>query len=88
MRLGAYPCRITPGTLMMKAYGAEEAGERHRHRYEFNNYFREAYTEHGGRRRQKRGGSDGENERLNTPHRKWPRGSHMNERKEHYNENQ
>ncbi len=47
MRLGAYPCRITPGTLMMKAYGAEEAGERHRHRYEFNNYFREAYTEHG-----------------------------------------
>ena len=47
MRLGAYPCRITPGTRMMKAYGAEEVRERHRHRYEFNNCFREAYTEHG-----------------------------------------
>ena len=32
---------------MMKAYGAEEVRERHRHRYEFNNCFREAYTEHG-----------------------------------------
>ncbi len=47
MRLGAYPCRITPETHMMKAYGAEEVRERHRHRYEFNNHFREAYAEHG-----------------------------------------
>ena len=41
MRLGAYPCRISPDTLMMKAYGKGLIEERHRHRYEFNNKFRE-----------------------------------------------
>ena len=47
MRLGAYPCRISPDTLMMKAYGKGLIEERHRHRYEFNNKFREVYMEHG-----------------------------------------
>ena len=40
MRLGAYPCAITPGTNMEKAYEQAEIRERHRHRYEFNNDFR------------------------------------------------
>ena len=47
MRLGGYPCVITPGTLMERCYGKELVIERHRHRYEFNNYFRDAYTEAG-----------------------------------------
>ncbi len=42
LRLGAYPCRIAPGTQMARCYGAELIYERHRHRYEFNNEFREA----------------------------------------------
>ena len=41
MRLGAYPCRIKPDTRLAKAYGTDEISERHRHRYEFNNAFRE-----------------------------------------------
>ena len=41
MRLGAYPCRITEGTIMESAYGKPEIQERHRHRYEFNNDYRE-----------------------------------------------
>lgn len=41
LRLGSYPCRIAPGTLAAKAYGAKEITERHRHRYEFNNAYRE-----------------------------------------------
>ena len=41
LRLGAYPCRIMPGTMMEKCYGAEYISERHRHRYEFNNYYRD-----------------------------------------------
>jgi CTP synthase len=47
MRLGAYPCRIHDGTLAHKAYGVHEVRERHRHRYEFNNAYREALTKHG-----------------------------------------
>ncbi|MBP5153655.1 MAG: CTP synthase, partial [Lachnospiraceae bacterium] len=39
LRLGAYPCRIMPGTQMEKCYRAAEIRERHRHRYEFNNGF-------------------------------------------------
>lgn len=39
MRLGAYPCRIKPGTFADKAYGVSDVSERHRHRYEFNNTF-------------------------------------------------
>ena len=41
MRLGSYPCRITQGSIMEKAYGKREISERHRHRYEFNNDYRE-----------------------------------------------
>ncbi len=47
MRLGAYPCRIKPGTLAREVYGAEEISERHRHRYEFNNSYREALEKAG-----------------------------------------
>jgi CTP synthase len=42
MRLGAYPCVLAAGSLAARAYGAAEISERHRHRYEFNNAFREA----------------------------------------------
>ena len=47
MRLGAYPCRITPGSLLEKCYGTNEISERHRHRYEFNNAYRKEMEEHG-----------------------------------------
>ena len=47
MRLGAYPCRVVPGTKAARAYGCEIVYERHRHRYEFNNAFREALQEAG-----------------------------------------
>ncbi|RLB03053.1 MAG: CTP synthetase [Deltaproteobacteria bacterium] len=40
MRLGAYPCRLSEGSIAREAYGAEEVAERHRHRYEFNNRYR------------------------------------------------
>ncbi|MCB1822755.1 MAG: CTP synthase, partial [Candidatus Competibacteraceae bacterium] len=41
MRLGAQPCRLTPGSLVHAAYGKDVITERHRHRYEFNNRYRE-----------------------------------------------
>ena len=41
LRLGAYPCIIGKGTTMERCYGAKEISERHRHRYEFNNDYRE-----------------------------------------------
>ncbi|MEX2246352.1 MAG: CTP synthase [Dehalococcoidia bacterium] len=41
MRLGAYPCRLVPGTKAAAAYGVDEIVERHRHRYEFNNAYRD-----------------------------------------------
>jgi CTP synthase len=41
LRLGAYPCIIGEGTTMERCYGAKEISERHRHRYEFNNDYRE-----------------------------------------------
>lgn len=44
MRLGSYPCKVVSGTLLEKCYGAQLINERHRHRYEFNNDFREALT--------------------------------------------
>ena len=42
MRLGQYPCKVLPGTKMAACYGAELISERHRHRYEFNNLYRDA----------------------------------------------
>ena len=47
MRLGAYPCHIKKGSLMERIYGAEDISERHRHRYEFNNDYREDYEKSG-----------------------------------------
>ncbi len=48
LRLGSYPCVVTPGTLMDKCYGsAEIVHERHRHRYEFNNEYKDILTEAG-----------------------------------------
>ncbi|HEY3277363.1 MAG TPA: CTP synthase [Syntrophorhabdaceae bacterium] len=41
MRLGAYPCKLKPGSLAAKAYGQDLIHERHRHRYEFNMFYRE-----------------------------------------------
>lgn len=46
MRLGAYPCKVI-GPLAKECYGADLIYERHRHRYEVNNAFRETLTEHG-----------------------------------------
>ena len=47
LRLGAYPCRIAEGTQMYRCYGTDEIAERHRHRYEFNNLYRETLAEGG-----------------------------------------
>ncbi len=47
LRLGAYPCKIAEGTQMYRCYGTDEISERHRHRYEFNNLYREALEEGG-----------------------------------------
>jgi len=47
MRLGAYPCCIVPDTLAAKVYKKEEIEERHRHRFEFNNEYRETFSRHG-----------------------------------------
>ena len=41
MRLGAYPCKLVPGTLAHQAYGVDLVHERHRHRWEFNNQYRD-----------------------------------------------
>lgn len=47
MRLGAYPCIIKEGTLASKVYGTEEISERHRHRFEYNNSYRETLEKAG-----------------------------------------
>ena len=47
MRLGAYPCKVQEGTLLEKCYGTNEVSERHRHRYEFNNDYREEFINNG-----------------------------------------
>ena len=47
MRLGAYPCKITPETIMSRCYGKELISERHRHRYEFSNDYRQLMQEQG-----------------------------------------
>ena len=47
MRLGAYPCVITPGTKLEEAYHQQEVAERHRHRYEFNNSYRDKFLAGG-----------------------------------------
>jgi len=47
MRLGAYPCRVTPGTRAHGAYDEDLVHERHRHRFEFNNEYRERFEARG-----------------------------------------
>ena len=47
MRLGVYPCIIKEGTLASKVYGTEEISERHRHRFEYNNAYREKLEKAG-----------------------------------------
>jgi CTP synthase len=49
MRLGSYPCQLMEGSLVAEAYGGEHISERHRHRFEFNNAFREKLEEKGAR---------------------------------------
>ena len=47
MRLGSYPCELTPGTAAHEAYGRTSIAERHRHRYEFNREYEATLAEHG-----------------------------------------
>ena len=49
MRLGAYPCVLAKNSKAAEIYGAEEISERHRHRLEFNNAYRETLEQHGMR---------------------------------------
>ncbi|MEO6085545.1 MAG: CTP synthase [Umezawaea sp.] len=47
MRLGAYPAKLTPGSVVARAYGTTEVSERHRHRYEVNNAYRDKLAKAG-----------------------------------------
>ena len=47
MRLGAYPCKLAADTLAREAYGEDLVYERHRHRFEFNNAFRDQLEDAG-----------------------------------------
>src|SRR3954447_10377599 len=47
MRLGTYPCTLAEGSLAQRAYGSRLVNERHRHRYEFNNQYRQQFAAHG-----------------------------------------
>jgi CTP synthase len=47
MRLGSYPCKIEKGSRAFEAYGRPEVQERHRHRYELNNAYRDGLVQHG-----------------------------------------
>ena len=47
MRLGAYECRLKPGSMPAEAYGADTVNERHRHRFEFNHDFRDCFEKAG-----------------------------------------
>jgi CTP synthase len=47
MRLGQYPCRLTRGSRAAEVYGVPEVSERHRHRYEVSNVYRDTFLEHG-----------------------------------------
>jgi CTP synthase len=49
MRLGAYACRLRPGSQIARIYGTTETSERHRHRYEVDNGYRDLFAEHGMR---------------------------------------
>ena len=49
MRLGAYACNLADGSVAAKVYGKKKISERHRHRYEFNNAYRDTIESHGMR---------------------------------------
>jgi CTP synthase len=49
MRLGAYPCRLARGSRAAEVYGVPEVSERHRHRYEVSNKYRDLFVQHGMR---------------------------------------
>jgi CTP synthase len=49
MRLGAYPCRLARGSRVAEVYGVPEVSERHRHRYEVSNRYRDLFVQHGMR---------------------------------------
>ena len=47
MRLGAHPAQLEPSSIALHCYGTESVSERHRHRYEFNNVYRQQFSAHG-----------------------------------------
>jgi CTP synthase len=47
MRLGSWPCALADGSRVRAVYGSELVKERHRHRYEFNNQYRQQFAAHG-----------------------------------------
>ncbi|MBP9675291.1 MAG: CTP synthase [Anaerolineaceae bacterium] len=47
MRLGLYPCDLLPGSIAAQAYGCDRIDERHRHRFEFNNQYRQRFSDNG-----------------------------------------
>ncbi|MDE2637446.1 MAG: CTP synthase, partial [Chloroflexota bacterium] len=47
MRLGEYPCQLQPNSAAAQAYGREQILERHRHRWEFNNVYRDVFSANG-----------------------------------------
>jgi len=47
MRLGSYPCRLQKNSLSLQVYGKNLITERHRHRYEFNNQYKQLFEKHG-----------------------------------------
>lgn len=47
MRLGAYPCKLKPGSIAYKAYNKDKILERHRHRFEVNNFYRDELENNG-----------------------------------------
>jgi CTP synthase len=47
MRLGAYPCHLAEGSRAREIYGIDEISERHRHRFDVNNAYRDLLTQHG-----------------------------------------
>ena len=47
MRLGSYPCRLIPGSKVSQVYQQENISERHRHRFEFNNDYKETFSKAG-----------------------------------------
>ena len=64
MRLGAYPCALADDSLAAKLYGKKKIAERHRHRYEFNNNYRDAFARQG----MELSGLDRKSTRLNSSH--------------------